>query len=751
MAKMQRYVDQNVPFLQGKNADVRANFCFHQTPPPPDPEWNDLSPRLQVEIIENLLQNHSWGRIMALLGLTIEDCRKVQEHLHSRNRQIEYENAQLKEMREKQLRALMRIDNSQLRLNRVPHQLVFRKTSRQYSRKLRESIKSDYLLCQAGEVLGARRFLHKCGLDPHYAGDWSNEMVVLRKSRDQDVEKFEWKDEPEPDPQRPDGSPEENGTGENIPSTGQVDISSTVQINHDPLQTRVRFINEVGTAGTVDPADLRVRIGDLSTPPRQSSTTGRRPGKAVDQPTPRHTGIVRLKIGSERAARIRNSGDFAEYAEMPAFDVSQPETRQGTRQETGQLDGSSRTAVSPSPVIPQKRPTAGLFQQPVRRIMGGQWSYDSLERNPNSATSSKRLRERLEEARVEAQAAIAGTEASQVNSVKTAVRYSKGVQSNSLSGELPIRTSPQQTPYQGPSSTREEFHRPVPELAARAEASTLTVPERKNETKGRSGVAPIPSSQERTPMPNIPDLAGHPECGPAYSPITPPLGQSLFQESKSEREQRPPIPSIVISEFRPMEDSQRKTDPADEKESKAVKTIAEEKRENYQKCGRDETSEIKDSLANVPLHSEAIDSDTAEISRASAEAGHEQTEQQQTTDVTESLSNHAAETPQASIKIVIRQGKKQQRRSDPGSQVNAPEQNVSTPQPQTPQLGPDHTVPGSSGRKTCPIKAKSARSSTPGASTRQKASAKKTPSTEPTRRSERLNGPPNQRVLRKRN
>ncbi|KAL2006422.1 hypothetical protein VTN00DRAFT_9090 [Thermoascus crustaceus] len=723
-----------------------------EVPPAPDPEWGDLSPRLQVEIIENLLQTHSWGRIMSKLGLTVENCRKVQEHIKSRNKQIELENTQLKEMREKQLRALMRIDNSELKLNRVPHQLVFRKTSRQYSRKLRESIASDYLLCQAGEVLGARRFLHKRGLDPRYAGDWNNEMVVLRKSQgDLDTETFEWKDDSEddsePDSQGPDEPLMENGSGEHTPSVEQVDVSTDCQATDDPLQTRIWFINEVGTAGTVDPADLRIRIGDLSTPTHRQSTTGHQSVKEASQQTPRRNGIVRLKIGSERAARIRDSGDFPEYSRKSDLSVSQPETQHKTQPETGQFDGSSRT-VSPFPVIPQKRPVAGLFQKPVRRILGGPWSYDSLQQNPDPRTSSMKLRERLEEARAEAQIAgvVAGTP--QVYGVEASMSDLRNMESNSLTRMLPIRTSPQRTPYQEPPSNRKGFHGPVPDLVDKAEAFTSNASNKNEPLKGPN-VSPMPSILEQTAMHCVPDLAGDPEHGPAYSPITPPLGQNLFQELKSEQGEDASPPRIATSELKPAEEDQRKTESVDEKEHKAFKSITEDKQGNEQKYGRDETPEIKKCLASVPLHIKAIDSGKADISPTSTES-QEENERRKTADVREPASNIDFDTTPAPIRIIIRQPK-EQRRSDPDNQVTVPEQNVSTPQTETPQPGSDPTVSASSSCKTHSSKAKkSSRSSTPGTSTRQKASTKKTPLTEPTRRSERLNGPPNQRVLRKR-
>ncbi|KAL1999293.1 hypothetical protein VTN02DRAFT_4724 [Thermoascus thermophilus] len=627
-------------------------------PPAPDPEWGDLSPRLQVEIIENLLPTHSWGRIMSMLGLTVKDCAKVQEHIKNRNKQIELENTQLKEMREKQLRALMRIDNSELKLNRVPPQLVFRKTSRQYRRKLREDIASDYLLCQAGEVLGARRFLHKRGLDPRYAGDWHNEMVVLRKSQgDPDTETLEWKDDSEDDSepasQGPDEPLMEEDSGEHTPSVNQVDVSPDPQANDDPLQSRIWFINEVGTAGTVDPADLRIRIADLSTPPHRRSTTGHQSGKEASQSSPRRNGIVRLRIGSERAARIRDSGDFPGYSRKSDLSVSQPETQHQTPPEPGQFDGSSRT--------------------PVRRILSGPWSYDSLQQDPDPRTSSVNFRERLEEARAEAQIArlVAGTP--QGHGVEASTADFRNTQSYS-----PIRISPQRPPYRVKGS-----HGPVGESVDKAEPFISNASD-KNESAEGPDVWPVPSIRG---IHSVPGLAGDAEHGPAYSPITPPLSQNVFQEWKRKSEPGEDVspPPIATSELEPAEEAQRKTEPAEEKEITAFKSITEDSKGNELKHGGDETPEVKECLASVPLHSKAADSGKAEISPASTD-GQEESEKQEAADVTEPASTMAVDTPPAPIGIVIRQPK-ERRRANP--------QNVSTPQAETPQPGSDPTVSGS--------------------------------------------------------
>jgi len=76
-----------------------------------------------------------------------------------------------KEMQEKQLRVLLRIDNNILKQSRVPIQSVFRSTSNQCIRNPRARANPGYLMSAAGEVLTARRYLRSIGLDPQIAGN----------------------------------------------------------------------------------------------------------------------------------------------------------------------------------------------------------------------------------------------------------------------------------------------------------------------------------------------------------------------------------------------------------------------------------------------------------------------------------------------------------------------------------------------------------------------------------------------------
>lgn len=120
-----------------------------------------------------------------MLGLTAKQCEKVQEYMAQRARQMDLEDSQLRRMREKQLKGLLKMDNSALKNNRSPYKFVFRRTSRQYGRRLSDAIKIDFFSCYPGELVNARRFLNKRGIDQSYAGEWSNGIAVWRATEDE--------------------------------------------------------------------------------------------------------------------------------------------------------------------------------------------------------------------------------------------------------------------------------------------------------------------------------------------------------------------------------------------------------------------------------------------------------------------------------------------------------------------------------------------------------------------------------------
>ncbi|OJJ49916.1 hypothetical protein ASPZODRAFT_139261 [Penicilliopsis zonata CBS 506.65] len=161
-----------------------------------DPRWSDLSVRLQVEIFENLLQVYTEKAVFKKLGLNGDAMREIHEHRSLRNKQIRHENKMLGKMRTKQLNALLQLDNSERKLHRVPPQLVFRKISRQQTRKIKDLTEFDWQLCQAGELYTARRYLELREIDPKHVGTWTNNVVNMQTPRENNKfdALFEWKE-----------------------------------------------------------------------------------------------------------------------------------------------------------------------------------------------------------------------------------------------------------------------------------------------------------------------------------------------------------------------------------------------------------------------------------------------------------------------------------------------------------------------------------------------------------------------------
>ncbi|KAL3480309.1 hypothetical protein BJX99DRAFT_254616 [Aspergillus californicus] len=151
----------------------------------PSPTWADLSPRMQVEIFSNLLDCYSRPSVHRMLGLTVDERNAIQKPLDCRAEQTEVEDLELKAMREKQLKELLKLNNSAWNLSQ-PHQLVFRKATRQSIRKLRETIQTDFdfLCCEGSELAEAKKYLLMRGIDPRYAGNWGNDLVVTQHPDD---------------------------------------------------------------------------------------------------------------------------------------------------------------------------------------------------------------------------------------------------------------------------------------------------------------------------------------------------------------------------------------------------------------------------------------------------------------------------------------------------------------------------------------------------------------------------------------
>ena len=378
-----------------------------------NPRWNDLSHRMHVEIVSNLLEHHRFPAVCRMLGLSTKDIEEVEDLFDNRNKQIALENRNLKTMREKQLRALTQIDYTTLRRNKIPYQLVLRKRARGYSRFLRNRIKDDYQLCQYGDFMTARQFLHMRGIARSYAGDWSNAMVSLRDPEyDSEPDIFEWKEHVQPNQKPKNVGP---------PAAGPPAATTTTPCPNPGakmkrLLAKVSFINNVGMAvETVNPRALVKRKGDPFATPKwlidDQKAFHKRKFEQLQKDNEEHntrqrSGLIRLKIGIEGAAQISNSD--ASYLNQdnvfyPSFALPrESKLPQFVRPDQIHPPAFNNRPHFPSPSFSRTKVTSSP-RQPVQRTLGGNWSYKSVENGPKThVTPAAIVRQKLEEARLEA-------------------------------------------------------------------------------------------------------------------------------------------------------------------------------------------------------------------------------------------------------------------------------------------------------------------------------------------------------------
>ncbi|KAF7597606.1 hypothetical protein BBP40_000084 [Aspergillus hancockii] len=229
-----------------------------------DPKWKDLSRGIQVEIFDNILQRYTWSSASHLLGLSIQEQNELEENLSARDDQMKREDLQLVDMRRKQLRALLRIDNSSRR-KQDSARFVFRKISRDSTRSLEEKAKPEYLVCDATEVANARRYLHQHGVDPRYVGEWSSSIATDQHSRG-------------------DQEPDMSILKEQLASGLCTDLATSIKPSDDhkmdltddggTLSTlnKLSFINTIGTASTASVTEMALCRGNLTAAP--SGTQG---------------------------------------------------------------------------------------------------------------------------------------------------------------------------------------------------------------------------------------------------------------------------------------------------------------------------------------------------------------------------------------------------------------------------------------------------------------------------------------------
>lgn len=153
---------------------------------------------MQLQITAALLKTHNWNTICNDLGLNKEDRTKLKHYFVTRNKQILREDRILGKMREKQLAHLVNMDQSILKNNDVPLQLVLSKISRNAHAVILEMSEPELEFCRADDILAARQLLRKHGLDEGLAGEWGSPLVELTSNNhaEEDIlpEKFQWRD-----------------------------------------------------------------------------------------------------------------------------------------------------------------------------------------------------------------------------------------------------------------------------------------------------------------------------------------------------------------------------------------------------------------------------------------------------------------------------------------------------------------------------------------------------------------------------
>lgn len=359
-----------------------------------------------------------------MLGLSDEEREELVVESRHRNELIKLENAHLEAMSANQNIALLRLNHTALKRNEIPHQLVLRKLGRHCGRVISARLGGDYLLCQSGELLAAREFLHRRGIERSYAGDWDNSLITLRAPEtDSEPEMFEWKENIEGLAYR-----SEEGSPEPLSSTPCRDPGN--RAHRRLMASRQSYINDTGGACfTVNPRELIRRKGDLVERPKWLEDFNRelhekkfeqhKRDHAQSQVPRRRSGLVCLKIGTERAAQIRNSEhSYLERGNMfyPSFGNWYPSVSP-IPVERRRIPGMVNRPFFPNsdPVFPKDRGRAGILdmlrrrpvpvhasQQPVQRTMGGSWSYNSVENSEPRVTPALVVRQKLEKAKQDA-------------------------------------------------------------------------------------------------------------------------------------------------------------------------------------------------------------------------------------------------------------------------------------------------------------------------------------------------------------
>ncbi|KAK2744176.1 hypothetical protein FQN57_004436 [Myotisia sp. PD_48] len=490
-------------------------------------EWKDISPILQAEIVQNLSEVHSWNSIVSMLRLTSEQQQEACDFSKARAEQLEFESSKLLEMQSKQLRALLRIDNSTLKQLRVPGQLVFRNISKQFIRNEQERPNPDYLMVQASRLLAARRFLRRSGIDTRFAGDWKHDLAGIKPpSHEHEHDELAWT----------------RGTEEGVEQATAARLEAQPrpsQLHDSSLSlclpnNNVRFINHFGgpTGGACETPVYNDSDGtSLTKTPlnaaqlifgrRKTHQRGDKDGRGRAELSDAESPLVRLKVNPGRAAQIQNVVTTSQPSASSKNSRQPPSSPPSPSPPfcpipRGPLESSPETSSNrkrkhhrPVPPNPghffscSEPPDANDHNDddlPVQRILSGAWWYDTGRAHIDpETTSSKQFQDNLHAARAEQELKrLANAKKQQI---QTPIRESY----------LAIRSSPMVQNSQASYKTVADSAKPKaenPELPS----STFGSPTKQNnppvDTESNTARLPIP--------PEVPDE----KCSPAFSPIT---------------------------------------------------------------------------------------------------------------------------------------------------------------------------------------------------------------------------------------
>ncbi|KLJ08332.1 hypothetical protein EMPG_16238 [Blastomyces silverae] len=480
-------------------------------------KWSDISPTLQTEIFENLRSVCDFRQAAEMLRLSPSDQVKMLAHSAARKEQVQQENARLDEMRTKQLRALLQLDNSYLKTQKVPGELVFRNISKKF---LDMTIGSDpdYSMSQASDILIARKYLRSLGLDPKLAGEWSNNLVTMTTTALADAdEDFEWTGElpvAEEDTISDHGDTERESSSdsETIPDDNSHSDSSpnpkrqrTLDPNLNAAQHILRHRgrgSSVSRSGTSRPLPCRAPTDRVGSPQwlqsyRPFHGTFPQPSPLAQEP------VVRLKVGAQGAARIqqdifRSPGDLLQAPSQPRANVAVDNTGSPnqlspprSRQPSSSKDGDSKA---------------------LKRSLAGPWLYQqNWEETEAASRASRMYRDSLAAARYEAQAALWADSAFH--------------QSNPISPSTNLMTPSPSNTYQI-GGVRVE---PLPGWR-----SSLVGRDGNPETTPAVGTNSLPHYMS---LSNYSRMEG---AGPGYSPITPPSVEAQCKKNEKQPHAKKP-------------------------------------------------------------------------------------------------------------------------------------------------------------------------------------------------------------------